>query len=77
MNNKQFLIELEKLIENKKPVKIDLENGIILNLKWKEDIKAYQGYSKEIDMEVGLWLPETLIKIATEPGWGCKLILED
>ena len=70
------MIELEKLIENKKPMKIDLENGIILDLNWDKEIKAYRGYSKEIDMKVGIWLPETLIKIATEKGWGCHIIVD-
>lgn len=72
-----MLEKLEKLIENKKSMKLDLENGIILDLKWRDDVEAYQGYSTEIDMEVGLWKPETLFQIATEQGWGCKLILED
>ena len=66
-----------KNLKTAKKIKIDLENGIILDLKWRDDIKAYQGYSPEIDVEVGIWKPKTLYQIATEPGWGCKLILED
>ena len=69
--------ELENIIKNKKSLKLDLENGIILDLKWKEEKKEYQGYSPDIDMEVGLWKPETLYKIATEKGWGCKIIMEE
>ena len=66
-----------KNLKKAKKIKIDLENGIILDLKWNEEKKAYQGYSPEIDMEVGLWKIQTLYQIATEQGWGCKLILED
>lgn len=66
-----------KNLKKAKKIKIDLENGIILDLKWNEEKKAYQGYSSEIDMEVGLWKIQTLYQIATEKGWGCKLILED
>lgn len=77
MNKNIGLTMLMEKIKNKQKLKLDLENGIILDLIWKEDIKAYQSYSSEIEMEVGLWLPETLIKIATEKDWGCKLIMED
>ena len=77
MNKNIGLTMLMEKIKNKQKLKLDLENGIILDLIWKEDIKAYQGYSSEIEMEVGLWLPETLIKIATEKNWGCKLIMEE
>lgn len=66
-----------KNLKKAKKIKIDLENGIILDLKWNEEKKAYQGYSPEIDMEVGLWKIQTLYQIATEQGWGCKLIMED
>lgn len=77
MNKNIGLTMLMEKIKNKQKLKLDLENGIILDLNFDKDKQAYIGYSPEIEMEVGLWLPETLIKIATEKNWGCKLIMED
>lgn len=77
MNKNIGLTMLMEKIKNKQKLKLDLENGIILDLNWDKEINAYRGYSNKIETEVGIWLPETLIKIATEKDWGCKLIMED
>ena len=76
MNKNTGLNTLMEKIKNKEPLKLDLENGIVLDLNWKEDKKAYQGYSKDMDMEVGLWLQKTLIQIATESGWNCHIVVD-
>lgn len=68
---------LMEKIKNKQKLKLDLGNGIILDLVWNKDKKAYIGYSPEIEMKIGLWLPETLIKISTEKNWSCKLLMEE
>jgi hypothetical protein len=57
--------ELEEKIKNKQPLKIDLLNGVILDLNYDEKIKDYRGYWKEEDIGVGIWKIETLYKIAT------------
>lgn len=69
--------KLENIINNKKNLKLDLENGVILDLTYENEIDAYRGYSKELDLEIGIWKIKTLYKIATEKNWGCKLIMED
>ena len=58
---KEFLTK----IENKEPLKIDLENGVILDLTFDDKVDAYRGYWKEENMGVGIWKIETLYKIAT------------
>lgn len=69
--------KLENIINNKKNLKLDLENGVILDLIYDNKIDAYRGYSKELDLEIGIWKIKTLYQIATEKDWGCKLIMED
>ena len=38
---------LQEVINNKQPLKIDLENGVILDLIYDNEIEAYRGYWKE------------------------------
>lgn len=74
---KNSLEKLENIIKNKKSLKLDLQNGIILNLTYDNSIEAYRGYAPDIDLAIGIWQIETLYAIETEKDWGCKLILED
>jgi hypothetical protein len=53
-------------IKNKNQLKIDLLNGIVLELNYDNEINAYRGYWKEENLNVGIWKIETLIKIATK-----------
>ena len=58
-------IMLMEKIKNNEPLKIDLLNGVILDLTFDDKVDAYRGYWKEEDMGVGIWKKETLIEIAT------------
>lgn len=68
-----FLNHLKKT----KKIKVDLLNGIIVELKFDKNIKAFRGYSNELDMPIGIWELKTLYQIATEKNWNCKLIMEE
>lgn len=57
---------LMEKIKNNLPLLLDLKNGILLDLIYNEDIKAYKGNWKEEDMYVGIWEKETLIKIISK-----------
>lgn len=57
--------KLEEKIKNKENLKVDLLNGVVLDLYYDEKIKDYRGYWKEENMNVGIWKIETLYKIAT------------
>lgn len=65
MKSKNYLNMLMEKIKNKDSLKIDLLNGIILELNYDNEINAYRGYWKEEDIRVGIWEIDTLIKIAT------------
>jgi hypothetical protein len=56
---------LMEKIKNKDSLKIDLLNGIELELNYDNKINAYRGYWKKEDIRVGIWEIDTLIKIAT------------
>lgn len=62
--NTGSIMLLEK-IKNNEPLKIDLKNGVILDLEFDNKIDAYRGYWKEEDMGVGIWTKKTLTEIAT------------
>lgn len=74
---KNLLKELENTINNTKNLKLDLLNGIVLDLTYDNQINAYRGYSEELELSVGIWEIETLYKIATEKINNCKLIMEE
>lgn len=56
---------LMEKIKNNLPLLLDLKNGILLDLIYNDDIKAYKGYWKEENIYIGIWEKETLIKILT------------
>ena len=69
--------ELLNTINNTKNLKLDLLNGIVLDLTFDNQINAYRGYSEELELSVGIWEIKTLYKIATEKINNCKLIMEE
>lgn len=75
MKQEKFMKDLEDKIKNKKPFKIDLKNGVILDLKYDNSINAYRGYWKEYNMLVGIWDKETFSKILSGEIDNVELIL--
>lgn len=41
--------------ENKKPFKIDLKNGVILDLIYDEEVQNYRGWMTEENVCIGIW----------------------
>jgi hypothetical protein len=66
---------LQEVINNKQPLKIDLENGVILDLIYDNEIEAYRGYWKEEDMYIGIWTMETFSMILSGEIQGIKILL--
>lgn len=63
MAQEEFVKNLKKHLENKLPLKIDLKNGVILDLAFDKEIEAYRGYWEEEDMYIGIWTPKTFSMI--------------
>ena len=54
---------LMETIKNNGNVYVDLENGVILELYYDDEIKAYRGYWKEENIYIGIWTKKTLVEI--------------
>ena len=64
LNSKQRQKQLEMALISHKNMKIDLGDNQELILKWDNEISNYRGYSESLDIEVGIWYLEYLLKIA-------------
>lgn len=56
--------QLEMALTEHKPLVLDLGDNQELILKWDNSISNYRGYSKKLDIEVGIWDLEYLLQIA-------------
>lgn len=66
MKQKELLSIFAEKAKNKDPLKLDLKNGVILDLVYDEEIKNYRGYWKEEDMYIGIWDIEFLTNCILE-----------
>lgn len=66
MNKENLLKDLEEAITKRKELIVDLGDNIKINLNWDNEIENYRGYVKELDMEIGIWTIEGLVKMLTE-----------
>lgn len=66
MNKENLLKDLEEAITKRKELIVDLGDNIKINLKWDNEILNYRGYEPELDMEIGIWTIEGLVKMLTE-----------
>ena len=66
MNKENLLKDLEEAITKRKELIVDLGDNIKINLKWDNEISNYRGYEPELDMEIGIWTIEGLVKMLTE-----------
>lgn len=66
MNKEDLLKDLEKAITERKELIVDLGDEVKINLTWDDEIKNYRGLEKEINLEVGIWTIEGLVKLLTE-----------
>ena len=63
---KDYAEKLLVIAKNKQPFKIDLKNGVILDIQYDESIKNYRGYWQEENMYIGVWDVEFLYKCILE-----------
>lgn len=77
MKQEECLNTLMEKIKNNEDIRLDLKNGVILNLSYNddEDIKAYMGYWEEENKFVGIWTKKTLIQILNKEIPDVELIL--
>lgn len=66
MNKENLLKDLEEAITKRKELIADLGDDVKINLKWDNEISNYRGYEPELDMEIGIWTIEGLVKMLTE-----------
>ena len=66
---------LQEIVKNKQPFKIDLENGVILDLIFDNEIQEYRGYWKEENMYIGIWTMKTFSMILSGEITGVKILL--
>lgn len=66
MNKENLLKDLEEAITKRKELIVDQGDNIKINLNWDNEIENYRGYVKELDMEIGIWTIEGLVKMLTE-----------
>lgn len=64
MKSEERQKQLEKALMSHKKLKIDL-GGKELILFWDNEISNYRGYSKKLNIEIGIWYLEYLLKIAS------------
>lgn len=57
--------QLEMALTNHKKLKIDLGDNQRLILFWDDTISNYRGYSPKLNIEIGIWCLEYLLKIAS------------
>lgn len=62
MKQKECYNMLMEKIRNNENVRVDLKNGVILNLIYDTEIKKYRGYWKEQDMYIGIWEKKPLVQ---------------
>lgn len=55
MKQNDYIKKYLETTKNKQPFKLDLKNGVILDMVYDEEIKNYRGYWKEEDMYIGVW----------------------
>ena len=63
-----------KVLKTKK-MKVDLLNGVVLELNYDKELKAFRGYWKEENINVGIWQLQTLFDIYTKKMNSVELIV--
>ncbi len=66
MKQKELLSIFVEKTKNKQPLKLDLKNGVILDLIYDEEIKNYRGWMTEENICIGIWDIEFLTNCILE-----------
>lgn len=65
MSLKEKQKQLEMVLTNHKPIKLDLRDNQVLLLKWDEKEQNYRGYYEKLGTEIGIWDLSYLLQIAS------------
>ena len=63
MKQEEYYKKLKNMILNNKDIKLDLKNGVILDLVYEEDFKSYRAFWKEENKEVGISSKKVIVQI--------------
>ena len=63
MKQKEYYEKLKNMIINNMPIKVDLHNGVILDLTFEYSTGLYRAYWKEENLDMGTWNKKVLIQI--------------
>lgn len=75
MKQKELLDIFVERTKNKQPFKIDLKNGVILDLIYDDEIKNYRGWMTEENICIGIWDIEFLTNCILEDYKEFQIIL--
>ena len=65
MSLKEKQKQLEMVLTNHKPIKLDLRDNQVLLLKWDEKEQNYRGHYEKLGAEIGIWDLSYLLQIAS------------
>lgn len=63
MKQEKCLNMLMDRIKNNEPIKVDLKNGVILDLTFEYASGLYRAYWKEMNLDMGTWNKKVLMQI--------------
>lgn len=75
MKQKEYIEKYLETVKNKKPFKIDLKNGVILDMVYDEEVKNYRAWMKEENVCVGIWDKKFMLDCITENYQEIKILL--
>ena len=63
MKQEEYYKKLKNMIINNEPMKVDLKNGVILDLTYEVESGLYRAYWKEENLDMGTWNKKVLVQI--------------
>ena len=63
MKQEEYYKKLKNMIINNEDIKVDLKNGVILDLTYEEETGLYRAYWKEENINMGTWNKKVLVQI--------------
>lgn len=66
MNKNNSVKDLEQAIINRNSLIADIGDDIKVLLTWDNEISNYRGYVEDMNMKLGIWTIESLVKDITE-----------
>ena len=63
MKQEEYYKKLKNMIINNEDIKVDLKNGVVLDLTYEEETGLYRAYWKEENINMGTWEKKVLVQI--------------